>query len=411
MIKMFPILYDSKETNFTSNGLGRLRDCISAVVTEERNSVYELDFEYPVTGVNFDRIQLGRVVGVTHDDSGDIEPFDIVSYTRPIDGVVKFHCVHISYRLSRYTVVGSQINSLDDAFTLFESAVPTIPFRFRTSMLATGYLAAADGKPRSVRELMGTDAGAILDAYGGEYSFNNFNVYLQAERGKARDFAIRYGVNMVDYTEDGDSTDTFSSCVPYWTSGDSIVIGNQVTSSGRTASGRDECVPLDLSSKFEGTPTTTDLENYALQYMSQNNVSLPKQTINVDFVRLQDYELEDFASLLQCNLCDTIKVYFPMYNSSGQFKIVKTVWNVLQGRYESMELGSLSITLAEALGINNNGASTNLAIQSASRSASNTLNLKSATIENALCEEDTTVDTKLATIEDALCELDKEDSR
>lgn len=408
MIRMFPILYDSKETNFTSNGLGRLRDCISAVVTEERNSVYELDFEYPVTGVNFDRIQLGRVVGVTHDDSGDIEPFDIVSYTRPIDGVVKFHCVHISYRLSRYTVVGSQINSLDDAFTLFESAVPTIPFRFSTSMLATGYLAAADGKPRSVRELMGTDAGAILDAYGGEYSFNNFNVYLQAERGKARDFAIRYGVNMVDYTEDGDSTDTFSSCVPYWTSGDSIVIGNQVTSSGRTASGRDECVPLDLSSKFEGTPTTTNLENYALQYMSQNNVNLPKQTINVDFVRLQDYELGDFANLLQCNLCDTIKVYFPMYNSSGQFKIVKTVWNVLQGRYESMELGSLSITLAEALGIDKSASSTNLAIQSLSRSASNALETRSAMLEDALCEEDAEQEARLAAIEDALCELDKE---
>ena len=275
-------------------------------------------------------------------------------------------------------------------------------------MLATGYLAAADGKPRSVRELMGTDAGAILDAYGGEYSFNNFNVYLQAERGKARDFAIRYGVNMVDYTEDGDSTDTFSSCVPYWTSGDSIVIGNQVTSSGRTASGRDECVPLDLSSKFEGTPTTTNLENYALQYMSQNNVNLPKQTINVDFVRLQDYELGDFANLLQCNLCDTIKVYFPMYNSSGQFKIVKTVWNVLQGRYESMELGSLSITLAEALGIDKSASSTNLAIQSLSRSASNALETRSAMLEDALCEEDAEQEARLAAIEDALCELDKE---
>lgn len=411
MIRMFPILYDSKETEFISNGLGRLRDCISCVVTEERNGIYECDFEYPVTGVNFDRIQLGRVVGVTHDDSGDIEPFDIVSYTRPIDGVVTFHCVHISYRLSRYTVIGSQINSLDDALALFGNAVPTIPFRFSTSMLATGYLAAADGKPHSVRELMGTDTGAILDVYGGEYSFNNFNVYLQAARGKARDFAIRYGVNMVDYTEDGDNTDTFSSCIPYWASGDSIIIGNQIASGGRTASGRDECVPLDLSGKFEGTPTQSDVEAMALEYMSQNNVNLPKQTINVDFVRLQDYELGDFINLLQCNLCDIIKVYFPMYNSSGQFKIVKTVWDVLQGRYESMELGSLSITLAEALGINKSGTSTSLAIQSASRSASNALSLKSATLENALCEEDTSTDTRLATIEDALCELDKEESR
>ena len=44
---MIPILYEKSETSFASNGLGRLRDVISAKVVEERNSIYELDFEYP----------------------------------------------------------------------------------------------------------------------------------------------------------------------------------------------------------------------------------------------------------------------------------------------------------------------------------------------------------------------------
>ena len=76
---MMPILYDSTETEYTTNGICRLTDCLNMSVATERNGIFECDFEYPVTGVNFDRIQLGRVVGVTHDDSGDIEPFDIVS--------------------------------------------------------------------------------------------------------------------------------------------------------------------------------------------------------------------------------------------------------------------------------------------------------------------------------------------
>lgn len=411
MIRMFPILYDSKETNFTSNGLGRLRDCISCVVTEERNGIYECDFEYPVGGANYDLIQLGRVVGVTHDDSGDIEPFDIVSYTRPIDGIVAFHCVHISYRLSKYTAFGYQINSLADAFTMFRNAVPSMPFSFSTDKSSTGYLAAADGKPHTVRELMGANTGAILDVYGGEYSFNNFNVYLYTARGQQRDFTIRYGVNMVDYNEEVDSSEAYSSCVPFWASGDDIVIGDKVESNGLTASGRDECVPLDVSSTFESAPTQADVEAAAYEYMTQNNVNLPKQTINVDFVRLQDYGLGDFANLLQCNLCDALNVYFPMYGSSGWFKIVKTVWDVLRGRYESMELGSLSITLAEALGIDKSASSTNLAIQSLSRSASTALETRSAMLEDALCEEDAEQEARLAAIEDALCELDKEDSR
>ena len=88
--------------------------------------------------------------------------------------------------------------------------------------------------------------------------------------------------------------------------------------------------------------------------MSSNVPYLPTQTINVSFVRLQDMsEYAGFSNLLTCNLCDTIKVIFPDYKTSADFKIVKTVWDVLSDRYDSMELGTLSTTLAEALGISN----------------------------------------------------------
>ena len=134
---MIPILYDTNETNFNSNGLGRLRDAIECKVSEERNSIYEADFQYPVTGANFDRIRVGRIIGVTHNESEDIQPFDIVSYTKPINGIVTFHCTHISYRQSYMTVVGSNINSLADAFTLLGTAEPTNPFTYQTDKAST----------------------------------------------------------------------------------------------------------------------------------------------------------------------------------------------------------------------------------------------------------------------------------
>ena len=65
---MIPILYEKNETAFTSNGLGRLTDCISCIVTEERNGRYECSFEYPINGNHFDDIQIGRVIACTHDD-------------------------------------------------------------------------------------------------------------------------------------------------------------------------------------------------------------------------------------------------------------------------------------------------------------------------------------------------------
>ena len=350
---MIPILYDKDETAFTSNGLGRLRDCIECTVVEERNGIYEADFSYPVGGNNYDLIQVGRIIGITHDESGDIEPFDIVSYSKPIDGVVTFHCTHISYRLSYMTVTGTNIHSLADTFTLFQSAQPDMPFDFQTDKDSTGYLACADGTPRSVRQIMGGIEGSILDAYGGEWSYNNWTVYLNEARGQLRDFQIRYGVNMLDYEEELDTQGKYMSCIPYWANGDVKVVGDKVNATESTITNRDECVPLDLSDKFQDQPTKAQVEAMAYTYMNTNNVHLPGQTIHIEFVRLQELGFEDLGNLLQCNLCDTIKVIFPDYGTSGQFKIVKTTWNVLADRYESMELGDLSVSLSQALGISN----------------------------------------------------------
>lgn len=386
---MIPILYDTNETEFTSNGLGRLRDCVSCVVSEERNSIYECDFEYPVDGANYDLIKVGRIIGVSHDEStsarsvrsrgaltdeesdiltdekgqiltapwtrfvpqSDIQPFDIVSFTRPIDGIVTFHCVHISYRQSYMTATGSNINSLADAFALLENAEPENPFIYETDKTSTGFLASADGVPKSVRSMLGGVEGSILDAYGGEYEWDKFRVILHSERGAHRNFSIRYGVNLLDYNEEYDSSGTYSSCVPYWTDGTTIIVGDRQDSSGITVTGRGECVPLDVSDKFEAQPTKAEVEAMGLSVMNETNPMIPTQSIHIEFVRLQDMGYEGLENLLECKLCDTINVVFPFYNTTGQFKIVKTVWDVLQDRYESMELGELSVTLAEALGI------------------------------------------------------------
>lgn len=352
--QVIPILYEGNETAFISNGLGRLRDCITAKVTEERNGIYELDFEMPVNGVHFEDIIPGRIVAVTHDDTGDVQPFDIVSFTRPISGVVTFHAVHISYRQSGMVASGTSINSLADAFTMLEVATPSNPFTYSADFTSTAYMAAADGTPRSVRQMLGGIEGSILDAYGGEYEWDKFQVILHKSRGVARDFSIRYGVNMTNYQEDTDYQNAFTSCIPYWAGGDgTFVVGTRVDSGGPSWSGRDICVPLDLTDKFENKPTAAQVQAMALQYMTANQSYLPGQNITVDFVRLQDLGYEGLGNLMQCRLCDTVNVVFPFYNTTGQYKIVKTVWDVLADRFESLELGSLSTTLAEALGLSN----------------------------------------------------------
>ena len=324
---MNPILYDSTETSFSSNGLGRLTDCLECVCHEERNGIFEVDFTYPIDGKNYDLIKIGRSIGVRHDDSEDIQPFDIVSYSKPIDGIVSFHAVHISYRTAALVASARNITSLSAALsTMVASAQPSSEMRFSLSadFESNGYMAAFDGTPRSVRQLLGGVEGSVLDTYGGEYEFNKFDIVLHKRRGIDREFRIKYGVNLLSYKDDTDAQGTFSACIPFWKNNDAIVVGDIVDSGLPTMSGREDCAPLDLSDKFEGKPTKAQLEALALTYMQNRQTAIPKTSISVDFVRLQDIGFSGFDSLYECKLCDTIGVDFPRYGMSGRFKIVKT---------------------------------------------------------------------------------------
>ena len=354
---MIPILYENSETEFVSNGLGRLRDVTSCVVTEERNGIYECDFEMPIDGAHFDDVKIGRIIAVEHDESGDVQPFDIVSYSRPISGFVTFHAVHISYRQSKMTASGTDINSLSDAFSMLRNATPENPFSYWTDMSGNGFMSAADGEPRSVRQLLGGVEGSILDTYGGEYEWNKFTVNLWSHRGTDRTLTIRYGVNMLDYTDETDASESYNAVVPFWKGTDEggnevLVKGSMVSSGLPTQTGRTECIPLNLSDKFETKPTVAQVEKMGADHMASGQTYLPATSIKVDFVRLTDSpEYAKFAKLQECKLCDTVRVIFPTYKQESRFKIVKTEYDVLQERFTSLELGTLSTSLAEALGI------------------------------------------------------------
>lgn len=353
---MIPIIYESTEIAFASNGLGRLRDCISCKVTEERNGVYELEMEYPVSGANYDLIRPGRIIACTHEDSSDIQPFDIVAMEKPIDGTVVVKGVHISYRQSGMVVRGKNITTLNAAFTKLKQATPSNPFTYTSSLdLTASYtITAFDNTPRSVRQYLGGVDGSILDIVGGEYEFDKFAVRLWSNRGERKDFAIRYGVNLTGYNEEVDYSETFNACVPYWTDGQgNFVVGDKQTSGQPSYSGREICAALDVSDKFESKPTKANVNSAGKSYMSSNETYAAQNNIEINFVRLQDLEgYEQYTNLLNCKLCDSIRVIFPLHGIDRWFKIVKTVYDVLNDRYEEMELGSLQTTLADALGVN-----------------------------------------------------------
>ena len=59
---MIPCLYKETETAFTTNGIGKLCDALSCLVTEKRNGAYELKMEYPSFGIHAEDVIEGNII-------------------------------------------------------------------------------------------------------------------------------------------------------------------------------------------------------------------------------------------------------------------------------------------------------------------------------------------------------------
>ena len=345
---MIPILYQASETTFASNGLGRLTDCISCIVTEERNGIYECEFTYPITGPMYSDIIEGRIISVTHDNNGDRQPFVIYRRSAPIDGIVTFNAHHISYRLSGVVVSPFTSNTASNVFTAFVSnAMNPLAFTFTTNIATSSSFSFE--VPSSIKSLLGGVEGSLLDVFGGEYEFDKFQVKLLSARGADNGVTIRYGKNLTDIEHIIDMESCYGAVVPFWKSSDSssVVYGGVVTGTGQT---NEVVVPLDLTEDFAGEPTVAQLESRALSYINANTPWNADQNLEVDFVSLwQTSEYEDIAPLEKVLLCDLVTVSFPALGTNAKAKVITTEYDVLLERYNKIELGSARLSLADVI--------------------------------------------------------------
>lgn len=343
---MIPILYESTETAFTSNGIGRLSDCVSCEVTEERNGEFEAEFTYPITGIHYEDIAEGRIILVDHDEQKDAQPFIIYRRSAPINGIVTFNAHHISYLLSSVIIEPFTASSVADAFNTFTTDnMNTNPFTFWTDNSTGGTMTSET--PASVRSLLGGTQGSVLDVFGGEYKFDKFLVRNYAQRGTDRGVTIRYGKNLSDITWEVDTMDLYGSVVPFWSDGESTVVyGSIVSGSAAT----EKVTTLDLSSEFEEQPTVAQLETRAAAFLASNTPWIPKENIKINFIPLwQTEEYAGVAPLERVCLCDTVTVYYTDLGVQATAKVIKVAWDALIEKYTTIELGQAKSSFADTI--------------------------------------------------------------
>lgn len=351
---MIPILFEKTESTFTTNGIGHMTDAVSCIVTEERNGIFELTMEYPMTGIRYLELQEDRILLAQPRPGASNQAFRIYKISRPIGGVVTVYARHISYALGKTVVMPYTAGSAAAAFSALKNNVATeTPFNFWTDKNVTGRFRLE--VPSTVRSILGGQAGSLLDVYGpGEYEWDMYTVKFHQNRGQNRGVTIRYGKNLTDLTNETTIENAYTAIVPYFADENTVVtLPEKVLYSDHVYDYADTLIqPVDLTGQFEMgvVPTVEQLRNAGQAYLNRSSNWKLGQNIDISFVNLADTEeYKDVSALQRVNLCDTVKVVHPQLGIEASAQVISVEYDVLLERYNSMELGDARTNLSQAI--------------------------------------------------------------
>lgn len=352
-------LYDKTGNTLIAN----LENCIECFVEEERNGIFELKLIYPTFDSNFNSLIKENIIVSNANDILKNQKFRIYHISKEIANKVQIYARHISFDL-----MYDFIESINIENQSCEYALNTI---FRNSQFCRHYrgysniINAQNFKIEMIdclSAIAGTK-GSIIDTFGtgAEILRDNENIHVLNRRGHDNNVTIEYGKNLTGFNCTEDTTDLITRIFPYakYTpegQEETIVKGIYVDSNFINNFSHPYIKHIDFSDKFEDNevPTLEKLRTLSEKYFKENKCDIPKLNYKIEFVPLSKcvgYEnLEDKISL-----CDVVTVKHRIYKIDTQVKVIKTVFNVLEDRYESMELGEPKTNIGDIIGNGQNG--------------------------------------------------------
>lgn len=209
------ILFEENETDFSSLGLGVLKDVISCKVSETLNDSYELELVYPIDGNNFSKIEINRIIYCKSSPYSNSQPFRIYNISKPINGKITVDAAHISYDMNGIAVNSINGYNLNDTLEKIQNGTLTKSnFKFYADMSSN--VAFKTTAPYNMRAILMGSEGSLIEKYKCEVKFDRFEVHLTQQRGSNRGVQVRYAKNMTSLKHDINYDNLYNGVYPYY---------------------------------------------------------------------------------------------------------------------------------------------------------------------------------------------------
>ena len=353
--------------NLQHNGIGPLYEALSATGHEELNGLFEIEFEYPVTGDY--EILYGDIVMATPRPNGKYYPFVIDSISKPMSGIIKVHASHWS-RLLSGVIIGPFVSPHpEDLMTRIPSLALTnqkstfdsrandgvsvaYPLNFLDFYSDISHYSGIDAStedtksieiksPTSIWSVLGDEieGGSLLSLYTdevGEYKYDPIEygqngqkntIRFLDHRGTKKPITIEYGRNMTDFELEEDFSDVYTDIIPFYNDKEKgYVVGDPIHTEKTYPITK--FMAVDVTSEFSNLkkkPTVTQVTVAGREYFRKNKIDEheAKLTVRTDMS-------DDFKDL---DLGDKIDIYYGLYGYTAELKCTEYTTDMLNDRY------------------------------------------------------------------------------
>ena len=349
-------IYNNSETSFANNGLGYLKDIISASVVDTLNGDYSLTFEYPMGAKLSEYLEEGNYVKCKVAD-GSYQVFYITNVVKTFD-IYKVQAKHVFYKLL--------YNLLEDVYPQnlqCQDFLNWILTHTQYQNEFTGYsnITSTTKTARYVRKnpveaIIGTEDNSMINLYGGELKRDNFKIYFNSRIGNDEGLKLIFGKNITGININIDNTNCYTRIMPLGY--DALMLPEKYIDSSlintypfpRIAIYTFDDIKYDPNdeSAYQTLSDAYDALRAKVAELYDNGIDKPQVSISVDWLELsKTSQYKEYASLERVHLGDTI--YANILGVDFTTRVVKTTYNPLNDTIEKFEIGTIQPSIATSM--------------------------------------------------------------
>ena len=340
-------LHNSRTKNFNNNGLGILKDCISAKVCEVLNGEFNINITYPVGGYLYPNLVEDNII-VTDVGYGKRQAFRIKNVNKRLDNI-EVYATHIFYDLND--------NLIEDIYPKGQTGETVINYILSHAQYEHNFIGYSNITKTStaryirknlVESLIGEDSNSFINRWGGEIIRDNYNITMVNKRGIANGMQIRYAKNLTGIEFQIDRTTVGTRIMPK--AFDGILLPEKYIDSPNIDIYPHPIIKIieysDLklaTESGEGFASTTELYQAMRERVQEefkNEIDKPTITTTVNFVELANTkEYQEYKELEKLNIGDYSTVYVPHLNINVTQRVYKTIYDAILGKFVEFEMG------------------------------------------------------------------------